>query len=219
MHPGLDYDMFGGIAEACQRVGLGFIAYHSAFLNTQVIRRFPEWRFLAENTSADAGFDSNRFSRICVNSPYLDEYFLPICKEVLENYPVSEFLLDTMSGYRPCCCPHCREGFGKTIPEKESDAHWLEYTRWYRACFERFYQRVLDELDACFPHVPIMFNWNWGMRQGDAIPGNTKRLGADLLPTSAGDVSRHLAGAGVPFVYMTGRFQGGLGDWPRVASW
>ena len=129
-HPNLRCDMLGEVSRAWSGHGIGLVAYHSVFLATAVVDAHPDWRFEATDNRADAGFDSGRFRRICVNSPFLEEYFLPICRETAAHCHMDELLLDTMCGFAPCFCRHCVEAFGGPIPSDSASSDWPRYVNW-----------------------------------------------------------------------------------------
>ena len=214
-HPGLTQDMLGAVVDGCKRHEIGAIAYYSVFLDSAAVRLHPDWRLQATSNKTDAGFDSGNFSPLCVNSPYADELLLPQCREIVTRYPVDELFFDTMTGFQPCFCPACREGFGRDIPTTDTDPVWLEYVRWYSDCFADFFDRVPREIHAVRPDVAVIFNWKWGYTQPSLPPREIDRLAADLICTGevASAQCRYFAGIGLPFDYMTGRFASGLGDW------
>ncbi|TVR50436.1 MAG: hypothetical protein EA425_09930 [Puniceicoccaceae bacterium] len=214
-HPGLKQNMLAAIVEACHRHELGIVVYFSVFLDTVAVEKHPDWEIRASDRRVDAGFDSGNYRPVCVNSPYLEELFIPQAVEVLQKHRVDEVLLDTMTGFKPCHCVHCREKFGGPIPENDRDPHWLEYVAWYRGCYDHFFARTAEALQAADPRVGVAFNWEWGPRRPVPPPPHITRLIADLIPTGriASTLTRFFAGTGHPYDYMCGRFLDGLGDW------
>ncbi|MFW6286568.1 MAG: alpha-L-fucosidase, partial [Candidatus Sumerlaeota bacterium] len=215
VHPRLCKDMMRETADGCRKHGLGFIAYFSVFLDTCAVREHPDWALQATSEGVDAGFLSGKFLRLCVTSPYLEELFIPQCKEAIEAYQPDEILLDTMSGFQPCYCERCKVKFGHPIPESHEDPNWLEYVAWYRDQFQDFFARVAKELAEVDPKVRVGFNWEWSFRRPADPPEHIGNLMGDLI--SAGRIAsltcRYYAGVGLPYAYMTGRFLHGLGDW------
>ncbi len=163
----------------------------------------------------DAGFDSGRYLPVCVNSPYLDELFIPQAREVAADYDVDEIFFDTMTGFRPCYCESCRAKFGEEIPSGPEDANWLKYVEWYSDAYEHFYRSTGRAVHEVNPEIAVTFNWEWGIRRPTPPPPEIDRLGADLIPspTMASMQTRYFSSTGHPYDYMTGRFQHGLGDW------
>ena len=214
VHPGLKNDMLGAMSKACLAEGMRLVAYYSVFLDSAAVRKNHDWTIHSQNTDVDAGFSSKNFLPICVNSPYLDELFIPQTIEVLKNYNVQEMFYDTMTGFHPCYCKRCRDAYGKDIPSNK-DADWLEYVKWYRDCYENFFTKASAAVHQARPDVDLVFNWEWSYkRPGTPVPHIT-RLAGDLFPTGkvASQASRYWDGTGYPFDYMCGRFLHGLGDW------
>ncbi len=215
VHPGLKCDMFGGISKACDEQGLGFVAYYSVFYDTVAIEKHPDWELVSADAKTDAGYDSGNFRPVCVNSPYLEKLLIPQCQEFLTQYSVDELLFDTMTGFTPCYCDTCREKFGNPIPESNEDPSWLDYVKWYAACYEDFFAKATQAVHDAAPHVSTYFNWVWSYKQPYNPVPHIGRLAADLIP--AGEiiamVTKYFAGTGYPFDFFTGRFLHGLGDW------
>jgi len=215
VHPGLRCDMLREVVDGCHEHGLGVVAYYSVFLDSAAVAQHPDWRLRATSDETDAGFDSGNFRPVCVNSPYGDELLIPQCVEVVTDYEVDQFLLDTMTGFKPCYCDNCRRLFGGPVPESPQDERWLEYVRWYAGQYEGFFAKVAEALHEAAPDVGVTFNWTWAYRHPSTPPPHIGWLTADLISTGtvASTVTRHYAGMDYPFDYMTGRFLHGLGDW------
>jgi hypothetical protein len=214
-HPRLACDMLRETCEAGRRRGVAVVAYYSVFLDTAAVLAHPEWAVQSTKQGEAGGFDSGNFLPVCVNSPYVDELLMPQSLEVIGGYDVAGLFFDTMTGFHPCHCPHCRRLFGRDIPESAGDPAWPEYVRWYAECFDGFFARTVQALHDAEPEVPVTFNWKWGIREPTPPPPHVGWLAADLVPTGtqASLQCRYFAGTGLPFDYMTGRFLHGLGDW------
>lgn len=105
-HPSLKYDLFGKLADACQRKGIALSAYiHGGISSAEgVLHR--DWTTLA--------FDGREYREprftpyvrtMCYNTPYRD-HLITMIEEIAANYPVSGFFIDGLSGF-PCVCPIC----------------------------------------------------------------------------------------------------------------
>ena len=129
-------------------------------------------------------------------------------------YDIEELFLDTMTGFQPCYCAKCKELYGD-IPKTEKDKNWLDYVKWYRDCYNRFFEKTVNEMYKAYPHVAVTFNWNWSYRNPAAPPEHTGRLAGDSVAHGkvASLTTRFYSGTGKPFDYMSGRFQHGLGEW------
>lgn len=214
-HPRLQCDMLAEVVRGCRAEGLGIVVYFSVFLDTAAVTHHSDWALRAATSATDAGFDSGNFLPVCVNSPYLEELFIPQSIEVVTKYDVDEVFYDTMTGFQPCYCPHCQARFGHPIPHGSDDPRWLEYVAWYRACYDHFYAATARAVHEANPRVGIIFNWEWGVRRPVDPPPHITRLAADLIPTGtvASALTHYFAGSGYPSDYMCGRFLHGLGDW------
>ncbi len=214
-HPRLQCDMLAEVVRGCRLHGLGIVVYFSVFLDSAAVTRHPDWALQASDHATDAGFDSGNFLPVCVNSPYREALFIPQSIEVVTNYDVDEVFYDTMTGFQPCYCAHCRARFGHPIPQGSDDPRWLEYVAWYRGCYDEFYAATARAVHKANPRVEVIFNWEWGVRRPVDPPPHITRLAADLVPTGtvASSISHYFAGTGYPFDYMCGRFLHGLGDW------
>jgi hypothetical protein len=211
VHPGLVKDMVNEVSKGAKIHGLECIVYFSVFLDTAAIDKNPSWRMLPNR---DGQFKRSKYEPVCVNSPYLEELFIPQALEVLEKYPVDQFFFDTMTWFEPCYCKSCVEKFGGEIPS-ETDANWLDYVRWLHQCYRNFYAKTAEAVNGKNPDVLCTFNWEWTLRHPEEPVAYVKRLAGDYFPTGkeSSFFMRYLSGTGYPFDYMTGRFMHGLGDW------
>jgi hypothetical protein len=218
-HPRLRKDMVAEVCRGADKVGIGVVAYYSVFLDTAAVVAHPDWRMRATDTSADAGFDSGRFQAVCVNSPYLEELLIPQSVELARDYPIDELLWDTMTGFQPCYCTHCRTRFGRDIPRDATDPAWLDYVAFYARQYEQFYARSTAAVQAAAraagKNIRLGYNWEYGYRRPAEVTDGINLLLADL--TSNGTVAsltcRTYAGTGLAFEYMCGRFMHGLDEW------
>ena len=105
-HPSLKYDLFGKLAESCQRKGIALSAYFNAGISSAEGVQHREWTTL--------NFDGREYSQqrnspyvrtMCYNTPYRD-HLIAMVKEVVSNYPVSGLFIDCLQSF-PCICPIC----------------------------------------------------------------------------------------------------------------
>ncbi|HUV03632.1 MAG TPA: beta-galactosidase [Armatimonadota bacterium] len=117
----------------------------------------PDWR---KRDSKGREVLSGGLENFCTNSPYWDNVFFPMLREIAANYDVHGFCLDTsqvaLDTYDSCFCAACKARFeketGKTLPLKPVDrAKWVNPTvklhaikrvEWSNRLFERFSQEV-----------------------------------------------------------------------------
>lgn len=216
VHPGLQKDMLAEFVKGCRNAGLGVACYYSVFLDTAIIKKHPDWMLQpGQNQPKEGLLFSKKYLPVCVNSPYLDELLIPQALEIIENYDIDELFYDTMTNFIPCYCENCRRKFGKSIPQDNRDADWLEYVKWYYNQYREFYSKILQTIHEKNPNVLVTVNWEWSARMPDQPVPYIKHLRGDLF-TSGSDASffcRYWAGTGLSFDYMCGRFLHHLGDW------
>jgi hypothetical protein len=105
-HPSLKYDMFGKLADACQRKGIALNAYFQGGISSAEGVLHRDWTTLSFDGRE---YRDPRFTpyvrTMCYNSPYRD-HLIAMIMEVAHNYPVSGFFIDGLSAF-PCVCPIC----------------------------------------------------------------------------------------------------------------
>jgi hypothetical protein len=212
-HPRLRADLLGETVRGLHRHGLGASGYVSVHLDSEAARRRPDW-LMQGSAVTTAGFDSGAFQRLCVNSGYGDELFIPQCQEVVRDYEVDELLLDTMPGFSPCHCHACRAAFGRAIPAGAQEDGWLAYARWYAGCFDRFYERATAAIRRV-RDLPVLWNHKWTYAEPElpSVPGTRVVTDRIASPGWASIDARYGGGTGLPVDYMCGRFAHGLGEW------
>lgn len=105
---------------------------------------------------------SGTLKNFCVNSPYWNTMFLPMVKEIAQNYDVDGFYLDTCQvapgGTDACFCQYCKARFqketGKTLPLKPVDiANWTDSSvkqyavkrvEWVNGLYEQYAQAIRE---------------------------------------------------------------------------
>jgi hypothetical protein len=105
-HPSLKYDLFGKLADACQRKGIALTAYFHGGISSAEGVLHRDWTTLSFDGRE---YRDPRFTpyvrTMCYNSPYHD-HLIAMIEEVAHNYPVSGFFIDGLSSF-PCVCPIC----------------------------------------------------------------------------------------------------------------
>ena len=105
-HPSLKYDLFGKLAEACQRKGIALTAYLNAGISSAEGVLHREWTTLAFDGRE---YRDPRFTpyvrTMCYNSPYRD-HLIAMVEEIANKYPVSGFFIDCLQNFY-CVCPIC----------------------------------------------------------------------------------------------------------------
>ncbi len=214
-HPGLKCDLLGEAVKGCKKHGVSVTAYLSVFFDTAAVAKHPEWILQKAPKGELEQLEPDNYSPTCVNSGYIEEDLIPMSLEVIDNYDVHELFYDTMTWFRPCFCDKCHAGFGKEIPADDTHENWAEYVVWYKKCFDDAFEKITNAVREHKPEIGVIFNHKWGTREPTAPPKGIEHLSADLWGSGriASYYSRVMAGTGLSFDYMCGRFMHGLGDW------
>jgi hypothetical protein len=207
-HPSLKYDLFGKLAEACQRKGIALTAYFNGGISSEEGLRHREWTTLS--------FDGREYREprftpyvrtMCYNSPYRD-HLIAMVKEVGQNYPVSGFFIDCLAGY-PCICPICVKEM------KERGIDWNnkdEVIKFSEFSALRLSREIADAAKAINPEYLLYFSEPGYEEQADfgtyleCVGLPTGGYGYEFLPV----MSHYMRTLGnKPVLNMTGRFY----DW------
>lgn len=214
-HPGLQCDLLGEAVKGCKKHGVSVTAYVSLFFDTAAVAKHPEYLLQKAPHGEHQDLEPDNYAPICVNSGYIEGNLIPMCLEVIDHYDVHELFLDTMTWFRPCFCQQCHVGFGKAIPTDDTHPNWPAFVVWYKQCFDDAFVKITEEIRAHKPEIGVIFNHKWGTREPTTPPAGIDHLSADLWGSGriSSYYSRYLAGTGLTFDYMCGRFMHGLGDW------
>ena len=153
-HPSLKYDLFGKLADACRRKGIALTAYINAGISSAEGLQHREWTTLY--------FDGREYREprftpyvrtMCYNTPYRD-HLIAMIKEIANNYPVSGFFIDCLSGY-PCVCPICvKEMKTKGIDWNDRE----EVVKFSEFSMMRLSQDISNAVRAINPNYLLYFN-------------------------------------------------------------
>lgn len=121
-HPSLKYDLFGKLADACQRKGIALTAYINGGISSAEGLLHRDWLTVAFDGRVYREPRLTPYVRtMCYNSPYRD-HLISMAKEIAENYPVSGFFIDCLQRFY-CVCPICvREMKEKGIDYNDREA-------------------------------------------------------------------------------------------------
>jgi len=207
-HPSLKYDLFGKLAESCQRKGIALGAYINGGLSHAEGVLHREWTAVS--------FDGQEYSeprtgpfvrRMCYNTPYRD-HLIAMIKEVATKYPVSGFFIDCLTNNQ-CICPIC-------IKEMKSQGiDWTkkeEVLKFANLSAVRLSRDIVAALKPINPHLLLYFNVLGYEDDSDIVSYYdveclpTGSWGYEFLPTRAHFI-RTLGNK--PVLNMNGRFY----DW------
>ncbi|MBK8883450.1 MAG: beta-galactosidase trimerization domain-containing protein [Bacteroidales bacterium] len=153
-HPTLKYDLFGKLADACQRKNIALIAYLNGGISSAEGIQYREWTTLYFDGRENREPRFTPYVRtMCYNTPYRD-HLIGMIKEIAHNYPVSGFFIDCLAGY-PCVCPTCvKEMKEKGIDwSKEEEA--VKFSEFSALRLAGDISKVLREIN---PDYRIYFN-------------------------------------------------------------
>ncbi len=153
-HPSLKYDLFGKLADACQRKGIALTAYINGGISSAEGALHREWTTLYFDGRE---YRDPRFTpyvrTMCYNTPYRD-HLIAMIREIALNYPVSGFFIDCLAGY-PCVCPICV----KEMKEKGIDWNNLEeVVKFSEFSMLRLTKDIAKVLKDINPNYLIYFN-------------------------------------------------------------
>lgn len=204
-HPSLKYDLFGKLAESCQRKGISLGAYLNGGLSHAEGVLHRDWTMVA--------FDGREYTeqrytpfvrKMCYNTAYHD-HLISMVKEIALNYPVSGFFIDCMSAYE-CVCPICVREM------KERGIDWNnreEVTKFSKFSAIRLSKDIAKAARAINPNLLLYFNGLGYEDQADFNTYNdveclpTEGWGYEFLPV----MSHYIRTIGSkPILNMNGRF-------------
>jgi hypothetical protein len=174
-HPSLKYDLFGKLAEACQRKGIALGAYLNAGLSHAEGVLHPEW----ETISFDGRvYTEERFTpfvrKMCLNTTYR-EHLIAMVKEVAQNYPISGLFIDGMSGFE-CVCPTCIKEMKERGIDWTNEAEVIKFAKFSAI---RLSKDIAQAGKSIKPNLLLYFN---GLGYEDQAEFNTYN-DVECLPT------------------------------------
>jgi hypothetical protein len=207
-HPSLKYDLFGQLAEACQRKGISISAYLNAGISSAEGLQNRDWTTLYFDGRE---YRETRFTpyvrTMCYNSPY-HNHLVEMVEEVVSKYPVTGIFIDCLGSY-PCICPICIKEM------KKLEVDWTdkdEVMKFSHSSALRLAKDIRDAVIEINPELLMYFN---GVGAEDQI-GIGNYLECECLPTAGWGYeylpvfSHHMRTLGdMPVLNMNGRFY----DW------
>ncbi len=206
-YPGLQRDLLGEMTAACREEGIAVLAYFNAGLDHEHALRHREWcKVSKEGKVYDHEQMGHFFRRMCLQSGYGD-YLDGMIGEVLDRYPVDGIFLDCFH-LTPCYGYECLEAMKAQGLDPTSDE---EVARFTVMATEAFRQRVIARVHGKDPELKLCFN-------GLPFREQPTHIELEILPLSGSGYDalpwqiRYVRTLGKPYLTMTGRFQGGWGD-------
>ena len=164
------------LAEKARERGVRVVimALHTA--NRYVYRLHPSWAqrnrdgevIVLEHVPVDERVVDPHWPQICLNSPAMEEFFLPEAREAMEATRADALLLDSFRYLpdmpRACYCQYCRAMFraetGFELPARkdpEDEAYRLAWEWRYKVVVKAL-ERVRRALEEAAPGAPLLYN-------------------------------------------------------------
>lgn len=181
-HPTLKTDLLGRMLKACAAAGIQTVVYVSVGWHERAFREHPEWACRAVNGDLHGPREVHPSSprpfygwhRMCFNTPYMDEAFLPVVREIAERYRPSGFWFD-ITGAVTCACPACLDGAAQA---------GLDLERYSAVVFKNYLQRTSETVWRILPEASIYHNSNNDpLRADPALLAHYSHLEIESLPT------------------------------------
>lgn len=232
-HRGLSGDPLGEFIEGSHKRRIKVYGYINAVLNYNAGRENPDW------TMKDSAGNPIYVGRIppvpglflCPNSPYRDEYFYPILREIIAGYPVDGMFLDrgSISAFGEgflCYCRYCREGFraefGVDPPVSAAEPFWREFVGWRQGVVGEFLFGARRVIRGIRPDAAVIFNGGFDvLLEPTAEPGrlpDMMHFDCGTHPLVLGLRARYWSGFGVPYMVHITRWHDYWQDWGTLKS-
>ena len=164
------------LVEKARRRGVSVVvmALHTA--NRYIYRLHPSWAqrnregevVVLEHVPVDERITDPHWPQICLNSPAMEEFFLPEAREVMEKTGADAMLLDSFRYLpdmpRACYCRYCRARFrqetGFDLPQErdpEDEAYRLAWEWRYKVVVEAL-ERIKEAIEEVAPGTPLLYN-------------------------------------------------------------
>jgi hypothetical protein len=196
-HPSLKYDLFGKLAEACQRKGIFLTAYLNGGISSEEGLRHRDWTTLYFDGRS---YREDRFTpfvrTMCYNSPYRN-HLISMVEEIARNYPVAGFFIDCLGGY-PCVCPICVKEMKERGIDWKVESEVIKFSEFSAL---RLSRDIAQAAKAINPEYLLYFNGPSFEEQTDV----GTYLECECLPTG---------GWGYEFLPIMSHYMRTLGDKP-----
>ena len=208
-HPALQYDLFGKLAECCQKKEIALLAYFNGGISTMEAVAHREWQTQYMPGTGYYGQITPFALTMCYNSPFRN-HLIAMVKEIVTNYKVEGVFIDCLEKY-PCVCPTC------VAEMKERGIDWNDkeaVTEFATFSIRRLCSDIAKAVKEILPDPVLYFN---GPAFGYVRDLDTY-FDCECLPTSSGWGYEYLPTAahymrnlkeGHQILNMTGRFY----DW------
>lgn len=223
MHPHLDFDLFGNLANAFVKEKIKVIAYYSLRPDNYQAQCNPAWKI--SEIKANNGFNHvEDGNAMCFQSPYIEKNVLPQIKEIFETYPVSGMFFDFGRSNGYCGCSNCQQAFfrahGMELPDNDDyqSPAWETYKQWKRLEQERVEIKLYEAMHSINSDAMLEINYSYTLRNPKKVPDYYGMVTMDVLENDYYGLNvslnaKYLAGLNRPWDIMTTRMVNWWGDW------
>jgi len=227
MHPGLAFDLTGGMMEAAHEIGVRAPVYITGGWSAYDAETHPEWcardekgnmikRAYPIDGDPDAPLGYHAWIDLCLNDGSYAKHIYELTHEVCRRYPHLDGLfydIIFVTGY--CMCEECKAGMKAAgmNPESIEDAK-----RYYTEKHCDFMRKCGEILHSYHPDATIFFNsggaemympeYHFGSTHFEMEDLPTDWGGYDKMPIRA----RFFANSGKDYLGMTGKFHTSWGE-------
>jgi len=149
-HPHLAVNLLKAQIEACHAHNIRVPIYTSVRWDHYTANQHPEWLVTDEKGIIDGTppFEAGFYRTICLNSPYVETFFKPHVREILETFPTDGLFFDIVMP-SVCACRYCRakmeaEGLDPTDAEARRQ-FGLKTTNLFKQDMTRFVRQLNSE--------------------------------------------------------------------------
>ncbi|MDD5597861.1 MAG: beta-galactosidase trimerization domain-containing protein [Victivallaceae bacterium] len=213
IHPALNYDLLGKLAEACKGKVI-FFAYINVGISHEEALLHRDWCVLTPDgyTYRPDRLDSF-FRTMCYNSGYR-EHLLEMIREIVVNYPVRGLFLDCMS-VPPCIGHECINEIKSLGMDWRDMGQLRKYAEFSKL---RMAKLIAETARSAKPDIFLYFN---GINFEDQLELST-HLEFECLPTGGWGYeelpvfARYLRTLKKTVINQTGRFHRSWGDFGGI---
>jgi hypothetical protein len=108
-HPHLATNLLNEQIDACHARNIHVPIYTSVRWDHYTASQHPEWLVVDERgcITGTPPFEAGFYRELCLNSPYIESFFKPHVREILETLPTDGLFFDIVLP-RACACRYCR---------------------------------------------------------------------------------------------------------------
>jgi hypothetical protein len=153
-HPSLKYDLFGKLADACQKKNIALIAYLNGGISSAEGVLHREWTTLSFDGRENRKPSFTPYVRtMCYNTGYRD-HLIAMIEEIAGKYPISGFFIDCLQGF-PCVCPICVKEMKKRGIDWQNEEEVVKFSEFSAL---RLAKDISKKVRVINPNFQLYFN-------------------------------------------------------------